>query len=65
MAEGKLVEVALKMLLTAVLINALHAAFEDAEEAFNGVGCNIALGILARAVMDRLVGGERLGDRRI
>src|SRR6185437_8078120 len=31
-------EVAVKMLLTAMLVNAFHAAFENAEETFNRVG---------------------------
>lgn len=64
-AEGELVEVSLEVLLAAVLINTFHAALEDAKEALDGVGGDIATGILARAMMHRLMGGKRLGDRRI
>lgn len=40
----------MKMLFTAMLINALHATLEDAEIAFNGVGVDVAANIVALAV---------------
>src|SRR3546814_12385912 len=46
-------QIAMQMLFTAMLIDALHAAFEDTEIAFDGVAVARAVGaidILARAV---------------
>lgn len=37
-AEVKFRQVAMQMRLATMLIDALHAAFEDAEKTFNGVG---------------------------
>ncbi len=58
-AEIKFREVAVKVALAAMLIDALHAALEHAEEAFNGVGGDdllafvsaIFLGFVVHAVM--------------
>src|SRR4051812_28679136 len=41
-AELELREVAVKVLLTAVLVDTLHAALEDAERSFNRVGVDRA-----------------------
>lgn len=45
-AEVKFRQIAVKVLLGAMLIDALHAAFEDAEIAFNRVGMNRATNVL-------------------
>jgi hypothetical protein len=39
-AKIKLVQIFLQVLLRTMLVNADHAALEDAEEAFNGVRCD-------------------------
>ena len=49
-AEIELGEVAVKVLFGAPLIDAAHPAFEDAEEAFDGVSVNVATAIFAGAV---------------
>src|SRR5260221_7626253 len=46
------------MLLAAMLVDALHAALEDAEIAFNGVGVDLAANVLLGAMMDALVSDE-------
>ena len=48
-------QVAMQMLLFAVLIDALHAAFEDREETFRRIGVNIAASVFLRGVLDRFV----------
>jgi hypothetical protein len=40
-----------------VLINALHAALEDAEIAFDGVGVRVAANVFLVTVVDALVAG--------
>jgi hypothetical protein len=52
-AELELCRITMKMTFTAVLVDALHAALEDAEIAFHRVRVNVATDILAS-----LVGGE-------
>ena len=37
-AEIKFRQIAMQVFLTAMLINTLHAALEDAEKAFDGIG---------------------------
>lgn len=59
-AEIELGEVAEQVLLSAVLVDAFHAALEDREEAFNRVGVNAAADIFAGGVLDRLM-GRKLG----
>ena len=54
-AEIKLREVAIQMLLVHVLVRAYQPALEDAEEAFQRVGMNIAARPLEFAVVNRLV----------
>src|SRR3546814_10499498 len=54
-------QIAMQMLFTAMLIDALHAAFEDTEIAFDGVAVDRAVGeidILARAVRRGAVTSE-------
>lgn len=51
----------MKMTLTAVLIDALHAALEDREITFDGVGGDIAAHPLVFAVIDALVASEVTG----
>ena len=46
-AEVKFREIAVQMLLVAVLINSLHAALEDRERAFDGVGVDLGADIFA------------------
>ena len=61
-AEIKFREVAVKVALAAMLIDALHAALEHAEEAFNGVGGDNLLAFIAaiflRFVINPIVAGE-------
>ena len=58
-AEVKLAQIRLQMLFAAMLINAFHAALEDAEKSFDGVGCRLAANIFAGTMIDSFVGGER------
>ena len=44
-AEAELVQIALKVLLAAVLVDANHAALEHAEVAFHGVRGHVAAGV--------------------
>ena len=57
-AEGVLLQIALEVLFTAVLIHACHTALEHAEEAFNCVRGHVTSGVLSGAVVDRLMLGE-------
>ena len=54
----KFIEVALQMLLAAVLIRAAHSAFEKRKETLNRVCRNITARIFTRAVFDLFVAGE-------
>jgi hypothetical protein len=57
-AEIELSKVAVEVLLAAVLIDADHALFEDAEVTFNGVGMDRRVAgadLLPAKVIDRLV----------
>jgi len=54
-AEIELREITVQMVLAAMLIDALHAALEDGEVAFDGVGVDIATDILISAVVDALM----------
>lgn len=54
--EIKFCSVAVKVLLAAVLVDALHAAFKDAVKALNGIG--VDLWLLAPRVFAFAVGGE-------
>ncbi len=57
-AELELCELAVKVLLGAVLIDTLHAAFEDRERAFNGVRVNETADILTGLVLHLPVAEE-------
>src|SRR6266849_6422874 len=62
-AEVELGEVAVQVIVRAVLIDALHAALEDREEAFDGIGVNgriergdiFALAVSGEAVLVKVV----------
>ena len=54
-SEIKLGKVAVKMLFPAVLIDALHAALEDAEKALDGIGVNWAKTIFTAIVAHNVV----------
>ena len=57
-------EVAVQVLLAAVLVGALHAALEDGEVALDGVGVDDAAHVLALAVGRELVLDEGGGAMR-
>jgi hypothetical protein len=50
-AEIKLAQISVEVLLFAMLINAFHAALEDRIEAFNGVGVCLAANVFVFAVV--------------
>ena len=64
-AEVILGKVAMQVLLAAMLIDALHAALEETEIAFDRVGRYIATGIFLDGVFDRFVGGKVLSGTMI
>ena len=53
------------MVLAAVLVDACHAALENAKEAFNGVRCCFTARIFATAVVDGFMFREFLAGRFI
>ena len=57
-AEIKLTQISVQMLLSAMLVNALHAAFEDRIVAFHSVGGDVAANIFLGAVVDGIVAQE-------
>ena len=59
-AEVEFREIAMQMWLATVLIDAEHAALEEAEGALDRVGVQIAAGVLTASMVDRLVRGEAL-----
>src|SRR5437870_2377608 len=59
-AEIKLRQIAVKMLLAAPLVDAAHPALEDREIALDGVGVNVAKAVHALAVTHHAMGGEML-----
>ena len=61
-AELEFRRIAVQVLLTTVLIHALHAALEDAEIALNRVGVDDATAILTLAVSGEIVLGKVLVD---
>jgi hypothetical protein len=54
----------MQLLLAAVLIDALHAAFEDREEAFDRIGGYVAARVFLVRMVDRLMRRELATDRR-
>src|SRR5579872_3903845 len=59
-AEIKFVQIALQMLLPAMLVDALHAALEDREITLNGVRRHVTPRIFSGRVVDAFVLGEFL-----
>jgi hypothetical protein len=57
--------IAVKMLLAAMLIDAFHAAFEDAVETLKSVCVNGAVTIFASAMIDIFVAREILVQMRV
>lgn len=55
----------MQVVLAAVLADALHAAFEDGEEAFDRVGMSVAANVFILGVFHRLMAGERCAKRAI
>lgn len=53
--EIELRKIAMQVLFGAMLISAAHAALEDREVAFDGVGVNLAANVLTFAVIDRVM----------
>ena len=51
-SEIEFCKVTVQMLLSAMLIDALHAALEDREIAFDGVGVDVAAHVLAAGVVN-------------
>lgn len=64
-AKIELCNVAMQVLLSAVLIDALHASLEDTVVALKGVRVGIAPDVLARAMRDELMAGEDVSDLRV
>jgi hypothetical protein len=56
-------KIAMQMAFAAMLVNAFHAAFEHAVEAFNGVGVNLAATIFPFAMVHTFMLGELASDR--
>jgi hypothetical protein len=61
-AELKLSDVAVQVLTAAMLIDALHAALEDREAAFQRVRVDVVTHILASAVLNDAMLGEAKAD---
>ena len=58
--EIKFRKIAVKMFFLAVLIDALHPAFEDRECALNRIGVNIAANIFASGMLHGFMRGKML-----
>src|SRR3954454_18317655 len=62
-AELELGQIAAQVLLVAMLVDAFHAALEEPEIAFDGIGMNGGIfkrNILSYAVIDRIMAGKLL-----
>ena len=59
-AEVEFRKITVQMMLSAMLIDTLHAALEDTEIAFEGVGVAIAALPFLLAVIDAFMAGEIL-----
>jgi len=64
-AEVELCQIAVQVLLLAVLVHAFHAPLEYGEEALDGVGVKLATGELKVLVVDGLVVGEALAKATV
>jgi hypothetical protein len=56
--EIELGQITMQVFFLAVLIDAIHAAFENRERALDGVRVNVAANVFLDRVLDRFVGGE-------
>jgi hypothetical protein len=65
LSEVELGEVAVKVALGTVLLDAGHSALEDREKAFDGVGMRVAAHPFLFAVIARFVTGEAPADRAV
>ena len=63
--EIELGKIAVKMALRTVLIDALHATFEDREIALDGVGVNFAASVFTAIVADHAMRGEAPANRLV
>jgi hypothetical protein len=61
-AEIKLIEIALQVLLAAMLVHASHAALEDGEEAFNRVRVRTVANVFVPDMLHDLMRSEVLAD---
>ena len=64
-AELELGQVAVKVLLTAMLVDALPPALEDREIAFDGVGMGFAAAILSSGGANEVMGSEELAQAAV
>jgi hypothetical protein len=64
-SEGKFINVAAQMLLARMVIDAVQAAFENCENAFNSVGGHVVPNIFASAMVDSIMAEARLANARI
>lgn len=55
----------MQMVFAAMLIDALHAALEDREEAFDGVGVDVAANVFVLGMRDEFMRGEILAGATI
>ena len=58
-------DIAMQMLLAAMLIDAFHATLEDAVEPLKGIGVNLTTAVFASAVIDIFVARKILVKMRI
>src|SRR5207248_7807780 len=63
--EIELGEITVQMAVATMLINSAHAAFEDREEALNGVGARLAAHPFAASMHDVIVPSELATDTAI
>lgn len=63
--EIELREVAMQVALVAVLVGAAHAELEHQKAAFNRIRGHVVPSVFLLIVVDVLVGGELLAERRI
>jgi len=61
-SEIELAQIAVQVRFADVLVHAVHAAFEDREETFDGVGMGVTAHVLIGAVLDGVVRGEVPAD---
>ncbi len=58
-------QITVQMLLAAMLVDALHAALENAEIAFNGISVNVAANVFVCLVADALMARKMIAEREI